>query len=392
MSTPDVGVSVIIPTYNSCRLLATALAALRAQQLPAEQFEVIVVDDGSTDGSWDELQAATTAWPQLRIFQQDHAGKPSVGRNLGLGHAVGRYVFFHDADDTMPPYALGELLDRGDRADAEVVAGQIRNIGGSGHQRSWLRDSDDADLIEDGVWSSLSTQKLFRRDLLQRLGLQFCEDMVQGEDQIFAATALLRARRVCAVAERDYYLRLRERGDGQNLSRRPQPLANKVLTCTRITEQIEACVPADRQPAYFDRVLLRTLAPALGRPFMRADPVEQQQSIETLQHTVLQHLGPRQLARTTDERRLRLLVAAAGRAEDLVGLNQWWHSGRGVQTVAGHQVYDPPRAVAGLLRPADLRVGGPDAPPRERRRFTDRLRRLLVLLGARRIFRGHARG
>ncbi|SDT06217.1 glycosyltransferase family 2 protein [Microlunatus soli] len=367
MNEPSVGVSVIISTYNSSELLAGALLALRAQTLPPEQLEVIVVDDGSTDDTWSDLEILAESWPQLWIFRQPNSGTPSVGRNVGLRRATGRFVFFHDADDWMPPYALQELVDRADTLDADVVVGRTRSIG-IGHRHSRLREAADADLITDGVWRSLSAQKLFRRTLLQRLGLEFCEDMVQGEDQIFAATALLAARRVSTLTEKTYYVRRRDRGDGGNLSRRPQSLANKVLTCSRLTRQIEASVPVDQQPAYFRRVLLRTLAPALDGPFMNAGPEQQAAALTELQATVLPHLTDRLLATVSDARRLRLLIAATGTAEDLRHLNRRLRDGtenRIVEQVSAHRT-------------------------RKLRRYTDRLRHLLPLSGARRTPGGRA--
>lgn len=397
MNRSSVGVSVIISTYNSRELLAGALLALREQTIPVEQLEVIVVDDGSTDDSWTDLENLSASWPQLRIARQPNSGTPSVGRNVGLRRATGRYLFFHDADDWMPPYALDELVGRADALDADVVVGRTRSVG-AGRRRSRLRESADADLITDGIWRSLSAQKLFRRSLVLGLGLEFHEDMVQGEDQIFTATALLAARRVGTLTERDYYVRRRDRGDGGNLSRRPQSLANKVLTCSRMAEQIEAALPPAEQPAYFRRVLLRTLAPALDGPFSRADPEQQAAALAELQATVLPHLGERSLARAPDVRRLRLLVAAAGTAADLRLLNDWLQDGMEIGIVDEVAVYELPPALAELLEPNDRAVTVPDraqtrpAPVDQPklRRYTARLRHLLPLSGARRTPGGRA--
>ena len=74
-------VSVIIATYNAGPLLAQALDALAAQSLPPELIEIIVVDDGSTDGTWSYLTELESPRSNIKIFQQQHTGGPSAGRN-----------------------------------------------------------------------------------------------------------------------------------------------------------------------------------------------------------------------------------------------------------------------------------------------------------------------
>jgi CDP-glycerol glycerophosphotransferase len=379
--------SVIIPTYNSREPLARALLALRSQTMPADQFEVIVVDDGSTDGTWEELEHLAENWATLKIRRQANSGTPSTGRNVGIRAAHGRFLFFHDADDWMPPDALAGLVETAETQHADVVVGRVCNVGG-GRQKSPLKPSADADLLTDGVWLSLSAQKLFRQSLLDRTALTFCEDMVQGEDQVFTATALLAADQICTLTDRDYYVRERQRTDAdapQRLSRLPQTLAAKMLTCTRLTAAIEQGVPWRAQSPYFDRVLLRTLAPALAEPFMRAEPDERTAALTELQATVLPHLSERHLNKATEHRRLRLRIAAVGTADDLVQLNLWIRAGGRLDT-------DSFDAEGGPALPARLRQVLARPLPRRRlsmrairqhraAQYLLRLRRLLPLSG-----------
>lgn len=94
-------VSVIIPTYNRRELLEKALESVWAQRLPPQQ--VIVVDDGSEDGTLEWLRALKK--PSLSVLDQARAG-PAAARNLGLGQAIGKYVAFLDSDDTWLPEKL----------------------------------------------------------------------------------------------------------------------------------------------------------------------------------------------------------------------------------------------------------------------------------------------
>ncbi|PSO59266.1 MAG: family 2 glycosyl transferase [Cyanobacteria bacterium QS_7_48_42] len=91
--------SVVIPSYNRQPILEKCLQALRRQQLDStvEGYEVIVVDDGSTDGTWEWLVAEAREFPHLRSLWQNHQG-PAVARNLGIEKAKGDTIVFIDSD------------------------------------------------------------------------------------------------------------------------------------------------------------------------------------------------------------------------------------------------------------------------------------------------------
>lgn len=92
--------SVVIPTYNRKPILEKCLRALEQQQFDADAiagYEVVVVDDGSTDGTVDWLQANASTFPHVCLFQQDHQG-PAAARNLGVEKASGDTIIFIDSD------------------------------------------------------------------------------------------------------------------------------------------------------------------------------------------------------------------------------------------------------------------------------------------------------
>jgi len=97
--------SVIIPTYNRRELLRQALASVLAQTFT--DYEIIVVDDGSTDGTREWL---ATVSDQVRVLIQENRG-PGAARNLGIQNAVGEYVTFLDSDDIWFPWTL-EIYER----------------------------------------------------------------------------------------------------------------------------------------------------------------------------------------------------------------------------------------------------------------------------------------
>jgi len=96
--------SVVIPTYNRLPILQKCLRALEDQHLapPADRYEVVLVDDGSTDDTVRWLDAHAADFPHVRLIRQDHGG-PAEGRNRGVDHAHGDVIVFIDSDLVVTP-------------------------------------------------------------------------------------------------------------------------------------------------------------------------------------------------------------------------------------------------------------------------------------------------
>ena len=101
--------SVVIPTYNRLPILRKCLNGLEAQRGlgPADEFEVVLVDDGSTDGTVEWLQQEAEAYPHVRLVCQEHGG-PALGRNLGVSSARGEVIVFIDSDLVVLPDFLSQ--------------------------------------------------------------------------------------------------------------------------------------------------------------------------------------------------------------------------------------------------------------------------------------------
>jgi glycosyltransferase involved in cell wall biosynthesis len=354
-------VSVIIATYNSCTLLTYALDALEAQTLPGHLIEVLIVDDGSTDDTWRYLSQLEARRSNVKIFRQPHTGGPSAGRNRALAEATGQYVFFHDADDYLGADALRRLVGFAQRHDSDVVAGRVSWIGRSEAEPGPTKTVFDADLLDDGVWRSLTPHKLIRRSLIEDHQLRFRDDMMQGEDQVFMASCLFAARKISILSEKDLYHR-RMLNDGSNLSRQRQTLANKRLTTSRMVEVVVAnTAPGARRDRLLRRVFVRTLPPALNRPFMAARPAERKEFLEVMRAEVFPYLPYSVLGELGDQQRLRVLTAQTGEAEDLVELNRVLRAP--VQQAEGElPTYTLGPQLDRLLSAEDRQIGAPRLP------------------------------
>ncbi|MGH8793954.1 MAG: glycosyltransferase family 2 protein, partial [Stackebrandtia sp.] len=219
MSAPDV--SVVVGAYNAMPYLTQCVESVLGQSLGARRLELIVVDDGSADGTGAELDRLAARHPAMRVVRQENSGGPAAPRNRGMKLARGRYVFFLDADDWLGEEALERMLSAAEANGADIVLGKMVGAGGRVVPKSMFEcDQPRTDVFDSRVYWALNPLKLFRRDFLRRNRLRFPVDLPIGQDQPFVALAYLRARVISVVAGYDcYYARLRD--DGLNNTRRP---------------------------------------------------------------------------------------------------------------------------------------------------------------------------
>ncbi|MGK5729553.1 glycosyltransferase family 2 protein [Streptomyces sp. URMC 124] len=219
MSRPRPDVTVIIAAYNAMPYVTGSVGSVLEQTLGFDRIELIVVDDGSTDGTVAELdRLAERAGPGMRVVRQANSGGPAGPRNLGLEQATGRYVYFLDADDRIGPEALERMVAAADENGSDVVLGRIVGEGGRrAPQSMFRRNQPKTDVFSSRVYWTLNPMKLFRRELIDRLGLRFDTGLSIGEDQPFVATAYLQAAAISVVADYDclYWV---AREDGNNIT------------------------------------------------------------------------------------------------------------------------------------------------------------------------------
>lgn len=110
--------SVIVPLHNAGSLFEPFLASLLAQH--ERRLEVIIVNDGSTDGSGDIAHRYAAQHPHIRVIDQANAGV-SNARNAGLAIARGKYVAFPDADDLLAPEMYSTLLEQAEKHQLDVM-------------------------------------------------------------------------------------------------------------------------------------------------------------------------------------------------------------------------------------------------------------------------------
>ncbi|MGW6904847.1 glycosyltransferase family 2 protein [Streptomyces sp. NPDC054940] len=237
-------VSVIIAAYNAMPYLTRCITSVAEQSIGQDALEVIVVDDGSTDGTAKELARLADAYPGLiSIFEQENSGGPSAPRNAGLDRARGRFVFFLDADDYLGSEALERMVAMAEKNGTDIVLGKMVGVGGRSAPTSMFRrDQPKTDVFASRVYWTLNPMKLFRRELLERHRLRFPTDLSIGEDQLFVGPAYLNAAGISVLASYDclYWV---QREDEGNITLRTGGTEPRLTFLPRMVDMILENVP-----------------------------------------------------------------------------------------------------------------------------------------------------
>ena len=116
-------VSVVIPVYNKCEYIKETIKSVLVQDFNA--YEIIVVDDGSTDDSFGVVMAIED--PRLHVFSQSNSGVERA-RNFGFSKSVGSFIVFLDADDLMSCNRLSKQLELFNSDEDLVLVGTWANV------------------------------------------------------------------------------------------------------------------------------------------------------------------------------------------------------------------------------------------------------------------------
>lgn len=204
-------VSVIIPVYNAEEYLKQCLDSLSAQTL--REFEVICVDDGSTDKSNDLLVEYQKKDSRFVAIHQDNFGA-AVARNNGFAYAKGEYVVFLDSDDFFADDFLEKAWNAGVANQADVVLFNGRTFdtctGKFGKEKAYLRkeylpeklffNGDDIPTKVFVVTSPAPWLRMVRAEFIRQKKIEF-QNLPNSNDYLFSQLAMAEASRICSVNE-----------------------------------------------------------------------------------------------------------------------------------------------------------------------------------------------
>lgn len=211
-------ISVIFPVYNTESYLPQAMESLAVQTI--RDFELVAVDDGSTDRSGEILREYAGRFPRMKIIRQENRGH-TAALNTGLRNADGRYIAFVDSDDWIAPDMLGHLLRTAETCGADLV------------QCGYASVYPDCTIPRQSLWACTRTgrqgiplaecpellfldnvncNKLYRRSMLDRFGIEFDPELKMAGDLPFFFQTLLAANRIAVTGDVLYFYRQQRPG------------------------------------------------------------------------------------------------------------------------------------------------------------------------------------
>jgi glycosyltransferase involved in cell wall biosynthesis len=201
--------SVVVPAYNAEALLGTCIDSILEQTFP--DFELIVVDDGSTDATLSLLRSYAAQDDRVQILAQSNSFA-GVARNHGMKHAKGEFLLFLDADDSFAPTMFEKLVERAKDTEADVVVCACQVLDGESGEITdpyfGLDVEDPAAVLSADEMAETLYQftflwpwnKLFKAEFIAEHGLQF-QALRSANDVYFVAMALALSTRIAFIPE-----------------------------------------------------------------------------------------------------------------------------------------------------------------------------------------------
>lgn len=207
-------ISVIIPVYNMADRIGRCLDSIVGQSF--KDVEIIVVDDGSADGTADIIKEYASKDSRVRYFSQENSGV-SAARNAGLGTASGEYILFIDADDEIEEDYLRNIADKADSIGADILIWGIKRRFEDGHVQEWKPDlagSYDRETFlsafpRDQYWHhkglyGFVANKMIKKSIVAQHDLRFDETMILMEDYDFFIRSYAHCKSFYCFSETGY--------------------------------------------------------------------------------------------------------------------------------------------------------------------------------------------
>ncbi len=218
-------ISVIIAVYNTGKYLCECLDSVLSQDY--RNLEVIIIDDGSTDGSPDIIKRYAAADPRITVVTKKNGGLSSA-RNAGMRIAGGEYLCFVDSDDYLPLNALSLLEKSIASRSADIASGSFTVVSETG-----------APIVEHTVsagkkwdWiNHIACSRLYRRGFLLDNNLDFHEN-IWYEDVLFGTACTIKASLVEYIPDNVYFYRRRRGSIGMSTG-------EKVLDCLEVRRKLK---------------------------------------------------------------------------------------------------------------------------------------------------------
>ena len=209
--------TVIVPVFNVADVLRENLECIIHQTM--KDIQIIYVDDGSDDGSWEILQEYAAKDRRMTILKQEHKGA-GAARNYGMSLAKGTYLFFPDSDDLCVRQLLEKAVARAEETNADIVIYKVgRFPDGNLSQVAVCLDAYKKEHFKKEIFTykdnpqkifnsfqNWAWNKLFRRRFIEEQDIHF-QEIQRTNDLLFTGTAMICAQRITLLDEMLYFYR-----------------------------------------------------------------------------------------------------------------------------------------------------------------------------------------
>ncbi len=232
-------ISVVVPVYNMGRYINRAVDSILKQTY--RNFELVLVDDGSTDDCGAICDEYAQKHDVIRVIHKTNGGLSSA-RNAGIDHARGRYIIFPDPDDWVTEYYLENLISLKDtyHADLEVCGHYVTD----GKQKRIHNENNKVELLTKDQalrlvllpngYCGFAWNKLYHMDIIQSHGLRFDEELGMAQDLHFAFRYILIVKNIAYNPAPVYFYYQHEK----SITNTKMPLTDRKISALKTYEKI----------------------------------------------------------------------------------------------------------------------------------------------------------
>ena len=196
-------VSILVPVYNSAPYLQKCVGSITGQTYT--DLQIVLINDGSTDDSWDIMQEMARQDKRIEIYSQPNCGVAAT-RNRLLDKVRGDFVLFVDSDDWIEPNTIEILLQEQEKEDYDIVAFQLTSP--KPHDEHYNKEEAVKRFLEHNVFRGSLCDKLVKADLYK--GLSIDQTVSYGEDALLVWQVLQRVNKVSVLGKVLYYYRVND--------------------------------------------------------------------------------------------------------------------------------------------------------------------------------------
>jgi len=266
-------ISLIIPVYNVEQYLEKCLTSCIKQDIPLEEYEIIIINDGTKDNSLSIAKSFEEKYKNIRVYSQENQGL-SAARNKGLSLAKGEYVWFIDSDDWIETNCLSKILTHLENKDIDVIAmGYIKAFDNSKENYSVDYHNKEINNGKTLLTSDFYTPAqlyIYRKKFIEK-NLLFFYVGIFHEDSEFTPRMLYYASKIKILEEPIYYFY--KRPNSITTSINPQKAFDLIKVCNSLSEFSKQILPKYKHK--FDYLISMNLNGSLFNSFsMEIDDIK----------------------------------------------------------------------------------------------------------------------